>query len=30
LDLEYYEILEITRDADSGAIKRAYRQQAIK
>jgi molecular chaperone DnaJ len=30
LDLEYYEILEITRDADSGAIKKAYRKQALK
>ncbi len=30
MDLEYYEILEITRDADSGAIKKAYRKQALK
>jgi molecular chaperone DnaJ len=30
LDLEYYEILEIQRDADSGAIKKAYRKQALK
>ncbi len=30
LDLEYYEILEITKDADSGAIKKAYRKQALK
>jgi len=30
LDLEYYEILEISRDADSGAIKKAYRKQALK
>lgn len=30
MDLEYYEILEISRDADSGAIKKAYRKQALK
>ena len=30
MDLEYYEILEIQRDADSGAIKKAYRKQALK
>jgi len=30
LDLEYYEILEITKNADSGAIKKAYRKQALK
>ncbi len=30
LDIEYYEILEISRDADSGAIKKAYRKQALK
>jgi len=30
LDIEYYEILEITKDADSGAIKKAYRKQALK
>ena len=30
LDIEYYEILEINRDADSGAIKKAYRKQALK
>ncbi len=30
MDLEYYEILEITSDADSGAIKKAYRKQALK
>jgi molecular chaperone DnaJ len=30
LDIEYYEILEITRDADSGVIKKAYRKQALK
>jgi molecular chaperone DnaJ len=30
LDLEYYEILEITKEADSGAIKKAYRKQALK
>ena len=30
MDLEYYEILEITKDADSGAIKKAYRKQALK
>ncbi len=30
MDIEYYEILEITRDADSGAIKKAYRKQALK
>lgn len=30
MDLEYYEILEITRDADSGEIKKAYRKQALK
>jgi len=30
LDLDYYEILEITRDADSSEIKKAYRKQALK
>ena len=30
MDLEYYEILEITKDADSGDIKKAYRKQALK
>lgn len=30
MDLEYYEILEISKDADSGAIKKAYRKQALK
>jgi len=30
LDIEYYEILDITKDADSGAIKKAYRKQALK
>ena len=30
MNLEYYEILEITRDADSGVIKKAYRKQALK
>lgn len=30
MDLEYYEILEVSRDADSGAIKKAYRKQALK
>jgi molecular chaperone DnaJ len=30
LDLEYYEILEISKDADSGEIKKAYRKQALK
>ena len=30
LDLEYYEILEIDRNADSGEIKKAYRKQALK
>ncbi len=30
MDLEYYEILKIDRDADSGAIKKAYRKQALK
>lgn len=30
MDLEYYEILEITKDADSGIIKKAYRKQALK
>ncbi|MBL0687174.1 MAG: molecular chaperone DnaJ [Sulfurospirillum sp.] len=30
MDLEYYEILEITKDANSGAIKKAYRTQALK
>ncbi|MDD3323743.1 MAG: molecular chaperone DnaJ [Sulfurospirillaceae bacterium] len=30
MDIEYYEILEISRDADSGEIKKAYRKQALK
>jgi molecular chaperone DnaJ len=30
LELDYYEILEISRDADSGAIKKAYRKLAMK
>ncbi|NOX14606.1 MAG: molecular chaperone DnaJ [Epsilonproteobacteria bacterium] len=30
MDLEYYEILEINRDANSGDIKKAYRKQALK
>ncbi len=30
MDLEYYEILEIQRNADSGEIKKAYRKQALK
>ncbi|DAB31926.1 MAG TPA: molecular chaperone DnaJ [Sulfurospirillum sp. UBA11407] len=30
MDLDYYEILEITRDADSGAVKKAYRKQALR
>ncbi len=30
MDLEYYEILEIERNADSGEIKKAYRKQALK
>ena len=30
LDIEYYEILEISRDADSNTIKSAYRKQALK
>ncbi|MBE0491767.1 MAG: molecular chaperone DnaJ [Sulfurospirillum sp.] len=30
MDIDYYEILEITRDADTGAIKKAYRKQALK
>lgn len=30
MDLEYYEILGITQDADSGAVKKAYRKQALK
>jgi molecular chaperone DnaJ len=30
LDLEYYEILEISKDADSNEIKKAYRKLALK
>ena len=30
MDLEYYKILEITRDADDSIIKKAYRKQALK
>ncbi|MDX1809453.1 MAG: molecular chaperone DnaJ [Sulfurospirillaceae bacterium] len=30
MDLEYYEILEIDKNADSGEIKKAYRKQALK
>lgn len=30
MDLEYYEILEISKDADDSAIKKAYRKQALR
>lgn len=29
-ELDYYEILEVTRDADKGTIKKAYRKMAMK